>query len=346
MERYMADIVRAFTLEKDDVLVGARQISRDWAEMLPGGVERISPLSKLIPRTFSGLWFSGKGAAWCRRQRTRGRCVIALTRVSDADVVITGGTHRGYLKHMGKRGWSLRDRLENLIEQRAYETAKHIVAHSRLLKREIVELYGIPEEKVSVIYPPIDQKRFQSSLKGWQAEFRAKFGLGDSGRRYILFPSGGHLRKGLPLLMEAVALLPRGKYEIVIAGRKPDFPTPDFVRSIGRVEEMEKLYAACDLTVMPSLYEPFGLVYVESVLSGTPVVLPADSAGASEVLSDSAVRLHEYTPRALAGAIESALERKDCSLNGEIYDPDIKAHVGQIKRLLAGLRLPIASDRV
>ena len=101
----------------------------------------------------------------------------------------------------------------------------------------------------------------------------------------FLFPSTGHKRKGLDLLADFFEHtdLP---VKLAVAGSPLPRPMKNVV-GLGFCTNMSELYRAADFTVMASLYEPFGLVGVESVLCGTRVVL-SDNMACTEVMNDEA----------------------------------------------------------
>jgi glycosyltransferase involved in cell wall biosynthesis len=230
---------------------------------------------------------------------------------------------------------TFKDRLEIHMEKRAYATARVVVAHSRMMHRQLTELYQVPAERLVTLYPPVDTNRFHVFSTDERQGLRHKFGFGDE-RARLVFPSGNHMRKGLDLLVAALAYLPENSCEIVVAGGSPPRGLAGRVRYLGYINAMEELYAASDATVLPSRYEPFGLVYVESILCGTPSVVPA-SAGAAEVLKETgAAVVPSLEPEAIAVAIKTALKM------GRITDTQfvarhglsVQAHVKALRDLL------------
>jgi glycosyltransferase involved in cell wall biosynthesis len=190
-----------------------------------------------------------------------------------------------------------------------------------------------------VIYPPVDTARFRPLDAAARVEARRRFGLPED-RVIFVFSSTSHERKGYDLL-EAFFAQTKLPVCLVVAGR-PVPQTSDTIRYVGYCHEIETLFAAADFTVVASLYEPFGLVGVESVMCGTPVVI-ADNVGSAEAVA-SAAKI-EFTRRATGSferAIHLALERvragdarvADPRAN-LVYDPDVDAHVAALYRLMS-----------
>jgi len=332
-ESYLLNLVHGFCAKGDRVhLVVAK---RDPALALPTACT--------VERVRAG-WVPQKLRSWYLDRKFRQRLAaypdwasVSLARNSGHDVAINGGTHLGFLRAMQRQS-SWGDRVQIAVERRAYAGSGRIVAHSQLVAAELRADYGVADSKIAVIHPPVDRERFRFELHGRRNEFRARWKL-PLDRKLILFPSTGHERKGLPLVAEAMRLLPKGRYALVVAGRAaPKLTEGIEVISLGFVDALEEVYAACDLTVLPSIYEPFGLVYAESALCGTPVIF-GEKAGAGEVLPDAlGVCLRTRTPEALAELIVARCEASAVEAGHEIAVPTITQHIEAFRRLLSEAR--------
>jgi glycosyltransferase involved in cell wall biosynthesis len=127
-------------------------------------------------------------------------------------------------------------------------------------------------------------------------------------------------RKNLPLLLEALALLRlrQPTVRLVVSGQGDPAPTMERAPQAaveatdlvgpGEVEDLQALYGRAWATVLPSVHEAFGLVLVESLACGTPVVT-LDEGGPAELAGPGAgFRARARTREALAEACEEALE--------------------------------------
>jgi len=131
---------------------------------------------------------------------------------------------------------------------------------------------------------------------------------------------------------------------LVVAGRPLDRPASERVRSLGYRRDIENVYRAVDFTVMASRFEPFGLVGVESVLCGTPVVL-ADNVGCAEVIGEPAgLRFSLDDPASFERAIGEAVERWRDGTHRLAeprthlrYDSSVRSHVDALLALADGL---------
>jgi glycosyltransferase involved in cell wall biosynthesis len=195
------------------------------------------------------------------------------------------------------------------VVPRAARLAARVIAVSELTKRDLVELYGIPDEKIVVVPNGVDPR------------FRAD-GPRPAGD-YALVVGALQKRKDPQAAIEALALLGNGKLRLVFAG--PDRGgRAEAERAAERVglrdrvdfrgyvsqDELAELYRGAACLVFPSRYEGFGLPALEAMASGTPVV--ATTAGAlPEVAGDAAILVGERDPVAIAGGIERALADRD-----------------------------------
>ena len=271
-----------------------------------------------------------------RLQRQRGwHPLIALNQTGAADIAVCGGTHPGYLAAIGKAA-SWRDQLAIALERRHLENAAVVIAHSGLMAAQVQAFYGIPVAKIEVLYPPVDTQRFHPVTPEQRRALRQRLGL-PTDRAVFLLASTGHARKGLDLLVQAL-----GHSELpvllVVAGRPVEVQAPN-LRTLGYRTDMEDVYRAVDCTVMASRYEPFGLVGVESVLCGTPLI-GAEGMGCMEVMStEAALPFRIDQPGSLDAALRLALARWQQGtlavadpLAALRYDPSVDAH---LDRLLA-----------
>lgn len=144
-----------------------------------------------------------------------------------------------------------------------------IIAVSETTRKDLLEISGIPEEKVVVIYEGVEEK-FKPLEKRDIEEFRKKYNLPDS---FILSIGGVGERRNLKRVKEAVR-----DFNLVVTGE--DLWVED--------EEMPLLYNAATILLYPSLYEGFGLPILEAMACGIPVI--TSSAGAmKEIAADRAL---------------------------------------------------------
>ena len=333
-ERYTRDVIAGLHRMGIRPTLFAREIDRELDE---SGWVDARPLDvRWAPRPLRNLAFN-----WLLGRRLRGhrpRCLFAINHSPYADVALCGGTHPGFLQSMGQRARQ-RDLWQIALEQKTYANAHTIVAHSQLMAGELRRFYGVPDAKIRVLYPPVDTARFRPLDPAERLAARRELGLPED-RIVFGFSSTGHERKGYGLL-EPFFAETRLPICLAVAGR----PIPrerETIRYVGYQKDIERFFAAVDFTVVASIYEPFGLVGVESVLCGTPLVI-ADNVGSAEAVADEAkIVFSRKKAGDFARAIDVALERTRGG-NGRInnpvdrlrYAPDVDTHVAALVRILA-----------
>lgn len=179
------------------------------------------------------------------------------------------------------------------IERAGMETADAVVAVSELTKRIIVERYGIPREKVRVVYNGIDETTGPSEAQTLSRLRKLK----RAGQKIVLFLGRITLQKGPDYFLRAAArVLQKNPDVVFIVSGSGDMEGEmmQLAASLGIAHkllftgflhgaERDEAYRAADLFVMPSVSEPFGIAPLEAMKSGTPVLISKQS-GVSEVV--------------------------------------------------------------
>jgi glycosyltransferase involved in cell wall biosynthesis len=278
MERYTLDLTRGLLENGHDVEIFTKKIKP------MDGLDFDVPVRRCNLSLFPGKLHDYLFSLWLKKAKEKHHIatLIGCCRNFAADLAICGGTHVGFLKAI-HRDPRLSDKLAIHVERRYYCEAKTIVAHSKLMAKELQEFYAVDPQKIKVLYPPSSLVRFSPCSEEERIRLREQLGL-PKDRKVFLFVSSSHERKGFPLLQKFFETtdLP---VTLAVAGR----PIPQGLKNIrylGYRNDIENLYRACDFSILASLYEPFGLAAVESLLCGTPVVI-ADNVASGEIIPDS-----------------------------------------------------------
>lgn len=243
----------------------------------------------------------------CRLLRTMNPdCTISFERTTCQDIYRAGeGCHAEWLK-IRKDTESMLKRLSFSInplhlsllkiEKELFRRTRHIVANSMMVRENIIRHYDVPEERISLIYNGVDLRRFRpENRNNRRLEVKKRFSIPDDAI-LLLFVGSGFKRKGLATLMEALSVLRQKRKEIylIAAGRDnpdyykklaADYRISETVRFIGVQPDIENFYAASDIFVLPTLYDPFSNATLEAMASGRPVITTKNN-GASELISN------------------------------------------------------------
>lgn len=194
-----------------------------------------------------------------------------------------------------------------------------VLATSERERADLVELYNVAEQAVHVIGNGYNAQRFNPGYRQQvRNDVRDRLDIRPD-QISVLFAANELHRKGFSVLLNALAKLRRPDVRIDVVGKAD--PTgvvaaaarhgwvPD-VHWHGRTATIEQFYAASDILVLPTHYEPFGLVIVEALACGLPVVT-SRIAGASGYVTEQAGRLLDRSEDAdeLAELLDSCLDR-------------------------------------
>jgi glycosyltransferase involved in cell wall biosynthesis len=200
----------------------------------------------------------------------------------------------------------------------AVRHADHILADSESTKRDLMNMLGVPGEKVSVHMLGVDE-RFQPLPAEARETRRKALHLPD---RYILFVGTFEPRKNIAGLLDAYAQL-RGRMPsappLLLAGRRGWL----FEETLARAEQLRlnehlvwrddiadddlpAVYSLAEVLVMPSFYEGFGFPPLEAMACGTPAVA-SNRSSLPEVVGSAGLLIDPEDTAALADALECAL---------------------------------------
>lgn len=198
--------------------------------------------------------------------------------------------------------------------------AKAIITVSHYSKQQLVDLLGIREELISVIYNGVDPSFYQN---------REAHAIG---RPYLLYVGNRRKNKNLAAMLVAFAQadIPK-EFVFLLTGN----PNPELVvllsklrissrvRFLGFVEESElpKLYHGAYATMFVSLMEGFGLPVIESMASGTPVLTSSESS-LPEVAGGAALCVNPYNVDAITSGINKLVS--DQELYSELKEKGLR----------------------
>ena len=216
------------------------------------------------------------------------------------------GIHDDMQKYINDTEWML-----------TYESSE-VIVNSNYMKNELQRLFGLPYEKINVIPNGVNLNLFNDVQKDY--DFRRKFAMDNE--KIILFIGRLVYEKGIQTLISAMPKILANYHDskLIIAGKGGMLDELKAqVNSLGlgnkvyftghlASKDVQKMYKCADISVFPSTYEPFGIVALEAMLSGTPVVV-SDIGGLNEIVDHGINGMKSYAgnPNSLADSILSLL---------------------------------------
>jgi glycogen synthase len=194
--------------------------------------------------------------------------------------------------------------------------AWRIIVCSAFMRSEVVRLFDAPADKVDVIYNGVDPDKFEFEWPEAERQaHRNKLALPDE--RIVMYVGRFVREKGIQVLLNAASVVlaqePNTKFLIVGSGHRERLEK--FVHWAGLGDKvlftgfmanrsLHQLYRVADVAVFPSLYEPFGIVALEAMAAGAPVVA-SDAGGLREVVrhDETGTLCYSGNPESLAWAI-------------------------------------------
>jgi UDP-glucose:(heptosyl)LPS alpha-1,3-glucosyltransferase len=211
-----------------------------------------------------------------------------------------GIPHRTWIRDMRQKSMSGFDRATCWAEKKGIDNPalKKILPVSILVKKELFKSYAISEDRVSVMHPGVSISRFSRlDARSCRERIRARHGLSASDV-VICFVGMNFEIKRLDLTLQAIAGMKHDGFfpalpRLLIVGKgnsgpylkmAQDLGIRDQIVFAGITDEVEAFYLASDLFVMPSRMDTFGLVVLEAMAAGLPVVISA-TVGAADLVA-------------------------------------------------------------
>ncbi len=228
-----------------------------------------------------------------------------------------GGFHKLYLKMSGKEVSTLYDKFIISLEKKIYniENTKFVIAVSNFIKKNIVEEFNYPEERIRIFHNPVDLNIFNSKNINFKNNKELKF----------LFVANNFKLKGLESILTVLKYFDNFTLFVVGSDNINKFLSkiPEKLKSkilfLGekKGEDLINLYKEADVLIHPTYFDPFANVCLEAMACGTPVITTKIN-GASEIIEnyqDGIIIDHADNILQLKEAVENIFSNKELLLN-------------------------------
>ena len=241
-------------------------------------------------------------------------------------------------------------RASTWIEHTAYRNADGVIAVSESMGQDVHALYGVPRQRIRVIHNGIDLEQYKPTP---DPAVLVRHGI-DPDRPFVLFVGRITRQKGIIHLVHAIPHIQSGT-QIVLCAGAPD--TKEIGREMAEAVEQARgrtanpivwiaqmlpkhdivpLYSQAALFVCPSVYEPFGIINLEAMACGTPVVASAVGGIKEVVVPEETGLLVPFAPRAGSDYEPSDPEGfahdLAAAINRMLADPEGRKRMGQQAR--------------
>lgn len=209
-----------------------------------------------------------------------------------------------------------------------YESSE-VIVNSNYMKNEVQRLFGLPYDKINVIPNGVNLQLFSNVNVDY--DFRRQYAMDNE--KIILYVGRLVYEKGIQNLIAAMPKILDRYHDskLIICGRGGMIDElREQVKYLGidnkvyfagycDSKKMQKMYKCADVAVFPSTYEPFGIVAIESMLSGTPTIV-SDVGGLNEIVEHGVTGMKSY-----AGNSNSIAD----SVLALLFDPKLCASISQ-----------------
>lgn len=294
--------VDAYPVHTPDFITWVLQLNNRFLEEAIMIMQRYGPFQIIHAHDWL-VAFSGRALKHAYRMP-----LIATVHATEA------GRNRGIYNDM--------QRYINSVEWWLTYEAWRVIVCSQHMRQEVQGLFQLPVDKIAVVPNGVFSRKFRTSAV--EPELRQRYAAPHE--KIIFFVGRLVIEKGVQVLLEAMPRIlsacPEAK--LVIAGKGPmegqlksrarELGVSHKVYFAGYIDDRTRnqLYRSASAAVFPSLYEPFGIVALEGMAAGTPVVV-SDTGGLAEIITHSVDGMKAFPGNAgsLADNILAVLKNED-----------------------------------
>ncbi len=301
-------------------------ITRSWPDSDHAGIEHRIVNPRYFTKAGRDRSFAVATAALLRQERFD--LVQSYERIEGCNVFhAVDGVHaewlhqrqrvQGGMKRFGTR-INPHHRYVLRAERAMYASTKlkAVICISEMVKENVMRHFGVAAGKLHVIYGDIDSDRFHPGLRDeYRTDTRQSLNI-PAAAPVVIFVGSGFERKGAASFLATVAKV-NGVHGIVVGHDKQlaryrtlaaRLGIAERVHFTGGIKDVRPYYAASDIFLMPTLYEPFGLVFGEAMACGLPAITSPEAGAADWIRHrENGFVVDPLDIAGLANAVERAI---------------------------------------
>ena len=171
-----------------------------------------------------------------------------------------------------------------------------VICNSKMVRDEIKARFGLPDDRLPVVYNAVDSVAFHPGLSEHREALRARYKIPTEATVFLLVGSG-YERKGVATAIAALAELPASVHLMVVGREKhveryqrlaQSLGVGDRIAFAGQQMDVKPYYGAADVFVLPTIYDPFPNAALEAMACALPVITSPKSGAAELVIENDA----------------------------------------------------------
>ncbi len=235
---------------------------------------------------------------------------------------------------------SLKDMVQRAMERWTFSVSKpQVIAISRMVASDITRFFSYDQDRVHLIPNGVDTRRYHPENREHREEIRRRYGFRPD-ECVFLFVAQNPRLKGCDVLVDACRMLSGSRFSVLVVGpRDPRMERAaraleQRVVFAGKVDDLDKIYPACDCLVHPTYYDACSLVVLESLASGTPVITTSANGAAMFVENSGGAVIEPGDVSALASAMNDVMAGRGGCVAGSLQLHDNRTVFFQVEELM------------
>jgi UDP-glucose:(heptosyl)LPS alpha-1,3-glucosyltransferase len=225
------------------------------------------------------------------------------------------------------------------LEKKAFEhpELKVLFTNSEMVKQQILAFYSVDPQKIVAIHNGVEWEAMQQPFDNWESEsetHKRTYNLDPTAFQF-LFLGHNFLRKGLAKLLHALSHLKTEHFQLNVVGKEKNLSyfqalsttlgLQNKVLFHGPQADPIPFYQSADCTVIPSLYDPFANVTVESLAMGVPVISSKHNGGHEILTPSNGAVIESLTEiESFSSLLKSALYKKKTPVSAKTVRSSVK----------------------